>query len=222
MDFLADFLNGNEMRILNYIGLIIGVICILYPLKLHKIWIYSSCIYAGFIVGNIVGIVVAENIQGAVIGGLSGVVISIVISYLYKNGTFFVVSSFVITKICYILLLLFFEEFSLLFFCSVVLFSAILGYVFTKLIDKKNINKNFVYMIFGILELSGCFVAIFSYNTMAVNKFLDGEGGYVCFFLYLLKVDFTICDKQILFLFLILLFGGIRLFLRKMLNRKCV
>ncbi len=216
MEFLADFLNGNEMRILNYMGLIIGIICFLYPLKLQKIWIFFPYIYVGFIVGNIVGIVVTENIQGAIIGSLSGAVISIIISYLYKNGALFIVSSFVVSKICYVFLLLFIEEFSLYLFCSVAFFSAILGYVFIRLIDEKNVNKDFIYKIFGVFELSGCFVAIFSYNTMSIDKFLYGREGYVYFFLYLLKVDFTICDKQILFIFLIFLFWGIRLFWRKM------
>lgn len=211
MEFIRICIRSNQLVYFNYLCLIMGIMILVFPYKLRKIWNWVLCIYAGGIAGFILGFLFFENAQGTLAGCIGGIAISAGINYAIERGQFFLVSSFVLIKLLFIpIMLLYIDDYSVPMFLLSIFVCFALGFIVSSFY-KKGKAVIWCYAIFGVLETSANIIAVFKYDSLALDKFLYDESGMIQFFLYLLKVDFTLSDYQWPFIFLILFLGIIEI-----------
>lgn len=210
MEFIKICIQSKQLICFNYLGLVMGIMLLVFPYKLKKIWSWGLCIYIGGIAGFILGFLFFENAQGTLAGCIGGIAISVIINYAIEVGHLFIVSSFVLSKLVFILIMLYVDDISFTMFFASITFCLALGFIVSSFYRKEDFVIWF-YAIFGVLETSANIIAFFKYESLILDKFLYDENGMIRFFLYLMKVDFSLSDYQWPFIFLILFLGVIEI-----------
>lgn len=224
MEFLRECLYLRECTYFDYIEFVLGVFFLVCPYKWNRLLRGILCAYAGLMLGSTAGfILVSGSFSGMLFGGIGGILVSLTLAYLIEDGSYLIGATIVVLKLLLIVTMVFVEECTMALFIGELILAVVIGVFLKEMLleeEKRPLRQKSQLTlcgVFGVLEISASVIGIYRFDVLSLGKYLYSEEESLNFFLYLMKVDYSVMDYQIpliMLLVVLMLVEAVWLFIR--------
>ena len=184
---------------INFLEFVAGLLLCLIPLK--KAWQeYLVCVYGGFLFGMVPAFYISESILCMLGSSVMLAVVLCWLQYFYRKKVYLplLIIFMKMTLIAGGIFLYVTDSEQSIEFFILAMVLALIAYVSTNfVIVPTAIQSHIILALFGVTEIVGAVLQFYRMDYSAFQKY--GKEGALGFFLYILKVDYSIFDYQYLF-----------------------